>query len=124
MPWGADPLASDQSLGGWTVVSVGAAPSPGITATINAPPPSQQQRPRNPPPANGKNYTDQELLDLGLNPALLPIVHRESGGRPNIGWTDVDLSNVPRDAQGFPIWSGIIAEWAAGNRMMQGCADD
>ncbi len=47
----------------------------------------------------------------GLHPDLLPIVKRESGGKPFVGYTPpgmplVDLSNAPLDETGFPQWSG------------------
>jgi hypothetical protein len=122
MPWGSDPSQDDQSSNQKNFKppptapdSLTAGPPGGIQVTVGnqnfngpsqAPGPPVVEMPRGTPPANGKSYTDAELLKLGLNPALLPMVHRESGGRPNIGWTDVDLSNVPRDEQGFPKWSG------------------
>lgn len=34
------------------------------------------------------------------------IIRRESGGKPFVGWTGVDLTDAPRDAFGFPIWEG------------------
>lgn len=34
------------------------------------------------------------------------IIQRESGGKPYVGYTGVDLSNAPLDPYGFPIWSG------------------
>src|SRR6202162_1289049 len=49
----------------------------------------------------------------GLIPELAPIVQRESGGKPFVGYTPpgqplVDLSNAPLDETGFPIWDGNI----------------
>ena len=63
-----------------------------------------------------ERYTDQQLLDAGLNPALLPIVRRESGGK-NVGWEGLpgsrdyapggtDLSWYPLKSTGFPDWPG------------------
>jgi hypothetical protein len=46
-----------------------------------------------------------------LDPALAPLVTRESGGKPFVGYTPpgqplVDLSSATLDDTGFPIWSG------------------
>ncbi len=46
-----------------------------------------------------------------LDPALRPIMQRESGGKPFVGYTPpgqplVDLSKAPLDETGFPIWEG------------------
>lgn len=53
----------------------------------------------------------------GFDPALIPIVKRESGGRPYVGYTSpetlkanngqyTDLHNAPIDANGAPVWAG------------------
>ncbi len=34
------------------------------------------------------------------------VIAHESGGRPNVGWGNTDLSNVPLDPTGFPAWQG------------------
>lgn len=54
----------------------------------------------------------QPQIGMGaLNQALVPLIQRESGGKPFVGYTPpgqplVDLSNAPLDDSGFPIWSG------------------
>lgn len=55
-----------------------------------------------------------------LVPALAPIVQRESGGRPNIGWGNTDLSGVPLSSTGFPLWPGKPGP--AGNSTAAGLA--
>jgi hypothetical protein len=63
-----------------------------------------------------ERYTDQQLLDAGFNPALLPIIRRESGGK-SVGWEGLpgsrdyapggtDLSGYPLKSTGFPAWPG------------------
>jgi len=44
----------------------------------------------------------------GLDPDLLPILHRESRGNANIGFGGTDLTNAPKDETGFPIWDGAM----------------
>src|SRR6185312_1890166 len=69
--------------------------SPGLTV---------ETAPQNPAPARSQGAGSSQLP--GLNPDLVPIVARESRGNPNIGYGGVDLSNAPRDENGFPIWEG------------------
>ena len=39
-------------------------------------------------------------------PSEADIIQRESGGKPFIGWSGVDLSGAPLNQYGFPIWKG------------------
>src|SRR6185312_6169819 len=76
--------------------------SPGLTV---------ETAPQNPAPARSQGAGSSQLT--GLNPDLAPIIHRESGGKPFVGYTPpgqplVDLSNAPKDDTGFPIWGGNI----------------
>jgi hypothetical protein len=66
-----------------------------------------------PAPADNLGISVKFLNADGLNPALTPIVKRESGGKPFVGYTPpgqplVDLSKAPLDETGFPIWEGNI----------------
>ena len=40
------------------------------------------------------------------DPSEQDIIQRESGGKPYVGWSGVDLSSAPLDENGFPIWKG------------------
>jgi hypothetical protein len=52
----------------------------------------------NPPSASG----DGSDVDA----ALAPIIQRESGGKPYVGYGGADLSAAPLNETGFPQWSG------------------
>lgn len=59
-------------------------------------------------PVRGRAAADPKpnASDAEADAALAPVIQRESGGRPLIGFGDVDLSKAPLDATGFPIWEG------------------
>lgn len=52
-----------------------------------------------------------DATDAEADAALAPIIQRESGGKPFVGYTPpgqplVDLSKAPLDDTGFPVWQG------------------
>jgi hypothetical protein len=55
---------------------------------------------------------------LDLTTDDVAIMQRESKGNPNIGYGGTDLSNVPLDSTGFPIWPGKMGP--AGNSTAAG----
>lgn len=105
MPYGSDPTAPQTDSGAMYRPT-------GDTKSLDEVKPGEQLRitvSAGKPPANPKIAEPFP----GLNPALAPIVQRESGGKPFVGYTPpgqspVDLSNAPLDDTGFPIWDGNI----------------